>query len=392
MQFLGNVLSVLYLAAYLAAGLRYAWLLLPREDNLTRAAAGASLALFAQMWLPALFSFLLGFTLLSQVLGLALFVLPCALPPVFRRRPASLRTDARSAKLHAFCVVPALLLSAVLLYTHVLRPVDGALHTGQSCYGDMSMHLSFITSIARNGVFPPLYPIEAGVQMGYPFLCDSISSTYLLLGADLRFAYILPMVLALYAVFSWYFVWMRRFLQSEKRACLAFVLFFLGGGIALWYFLDGARSDPSNFTRIFTAYYETPTNNANENVLWVNPIADLLIPQRATLFGWSILLPCLYLLYRMAFAGEWKYAPYLGVLAGGLPLLHTHSFLALFVLSAGAFVRQLFLDARLWKKFVPYALLAAVLALPQLWKFTFAQADNAGFLHLSFNWVNQEDP
>lgn len=392
MQFLGNVLSVLYLAAYLAAGLRYAWLLLPREDNLTRAAAGASLALFAQMWLPALFSFLLGFTLLGQVLGLALFVLPCALPPVFRRRPASLRTDARSAKLHAFCVVPALLLSAVLLYTHVLRPVDGALHTGQSCYGDMSMHLSFITSIARNGVFPPLYPIEAGVQMGYPFLCDSISSTYLLLGADLRFAYILPMVLALYAVFSWYFVWMRRFLQSEKRACLAFVLFFLGGGIALWYFLDGARSDPSNFTRIFTAYYETPTNNANENVLWVNPIADLLIPQRATLFGWSILLPCLYLLYRMAFAGEWKYAPYLGVLAGGLPLLHTHSFLALFVLSAGAFVRQLFLDARLWKKFMPYALLAAVLALPQLWKFTFAQADNAGFLHLSFNWVNQEDP
>lgn len=110
------------------------------------------------MWLPALFSFLLGFTLLSQVLGLALFVLPCALPPVFRRRPASLRTDARSAKLHAFCVVPALLLSAVLLYTHVLRPVDGALHTGQSCYGDMSMHLSFITSIARNGVFPPLLP------------------------------------------------------------------------------------------------------------------------------------------------------------------------------------------------------------------------------------------
>ena len=27
-----------------------------------------------------------------------------------------------------------------------------------------------------------------------------------------------------------------------------------------------------------------------------------------------------------------------------------------------------------------------------MWKFTFAQADNAGFLHLSFNWVNQEDP
>lgn len=102
MQFLGNVLSVLYLAAYLAAGLRYAWLLLPREDNLTRAAAGASLALFAQMWLPALFSFLLGFTLLSQVLGLALFVLPCALPPVFRaqaRVPSHGRAERKAARL-----------------------------------------------------------------------------------------------------------------------------------------------------------------------------------------------------------------------------------------------------------------------------------------------------
>lgn len=392
MTMLGNALSLLYLAAFLAAGLRYAALLLPKEDDLTRAAAGASLALFAQMWLPALFSFALSFSLLSQWLSLLVFVLPLFLPPLFRRRPAQIKADPRSRKLHAACVLPALLLCCALLYTHVLRPVDGALHTGQSCYGDMCMHLSFITSIARNGVFPPLYPIEAGVQMGYPFLCDSVSSTYLVLGADLRFAYILPMVLALYAVFSWYFVLMRRFLQSEKRACLAFALFFLGGGIALWYFLDGARSDPSNFTRIFTAYYETPTNNAAENVLWVNPIADLLIPQRATLFGWAVLLPCLYLLYRLAFEQEWKCAYLLGVLAGGLPLLHTHSFLALFVLSAGAFARQLFLDARLWRKFLPYALLAAALALPQLLGFTLRQASGEGFVRLSLNWVNQDDP
>ena len=48
MTMLGNALSLLYLAAFLAAGLRYAALLLPKEDDLTRAAAGASLALFAQ--------------------------------------------------------------------------------------------------------------------------------------------------------------------------------------------------------------------------------------------------------------------------------------------------------------------------------------------------------
>lgn len=389
MQLLGNVSAVLVLALFLLAGVRYAAMLLPREDGLTRIAAGVSLALFAQMWLPALFSFLFGFTLLSQVLGLALFVIPVFF---LRVRTARLVSDRLTVRLHWFCVVPALALCAVLLYTHVLRPQDGALHTGQSCYGDMCMHLSFITSIARNGVFPPLYSIESGVKMGYPFLCDSISSTYLLFGASLRFAYVLPMLAALYAVFSWYFVLMNRFLRSPKRAMLAWVLFFVGGGIGLWYFLDGARADGTVFTRIFTAFYETPTNNVNDNVLWVNPIADLLIPQRATLFGWSILLPCLYLLYRMAFEEEWRYAYALGVLAGGLPLLHTHSFLALAVLSAGALVRQLFRGWRLALRYLPYAGIALALSLPQLILFTFAQADNAGFLHLSFNWVNKEDP
>ena len=389
MQLLGNICALFYLALFVLAGLRYAAALLPREDGLTRIAAGVSLALFAQMWLPALFSFIMGFTLLTQVLGLALFVAPSFF---LRARPACVPTDRRLLRLHGFCVAPALALCAVLLYTHVLRPQDGALYTGQSCYGDMCMHLSFITSIARNGVFPPLYPIEAGVKMGYPFLSDSISSTYLLLGASLRVAYVLPMLAALYAVFSWYFVLMNRFLRSPKRAALAWALFFVGGGIGLWYFLDGARADGTVFTRIFTAFYETPTNNVNDNVLWVNPIADLLIPQRATLFGWSILLPCLYLLYRMAFEEEWRYAYGLGVLAGGLPLLHTHSFLALAVLSAGALVRQLWRGWRPALRYLPYAGIALALSLPQLILFTFAQASGEGFLRFTFNWVNKEDP
>lgn len=390
MQSLGAVLSIFYLGLYLVSALRYAIILLPKEDGLVQTAAGTSLALFAQMWLPSLFSFFMGFTQLSNALGLALFVAPLILLRKKNVRRAPILPRVRL--LHALCVLPAMALCLYLLHTHVLRPENGAYHTGQSCYGDMSMHLAFITSLARTGVFPPEYSIQAGVEMGYPFLCDSVSSSYVLLGASVRFAYILPMLPALYAVFSWYFVLMNRFLRSEKRACLAYVLFFLGGGIGLWYFLDGAGSDASVFTRIFTAFYETPTNNTADNVLWVNPIADLLIPQRATLFGWSILLPCLYLLYRMAFEGETRYAPMLGALAGGLPLLHTHSFLALAVISAGAMVRQFFVDRKNVRYFLMYAGIAAALSLPQLIGFTFRQADNEGFIRFAFNWVNDDDP
>ena len=63
-KFIGDAVSLLYFSLFLLAGLRYAALFLPQEDGLTRCAAGVSLALFAQMWLSALFSFALGFTLL----------------------------------------------------------------------------------------------------------------------------------------------------------------------------------------------------------------------------------------------------------------------------------------------------------------------------------------
>ena len=240
MQVLWDICAVLYLAAYLLAGVRYASLLLPREGRLVRISAGISLGLFVQMWLPALFSFAMGFALPSQLLGLTAFLLPLWF--LRKKRPVPTdKEDALTLRLHFACVVPAMALCAYLLYTHVLRAEDGALYTGQSCYGDICMHLPLITSIARSGVFPPNYPIEAGVKMGYPFLCDSISSTYVVL--------------------------MNRFLRSPKRAALASALFFLGGGLGLSYFLDGAKAFPENFTRIFTAFYETPTNNVADNVL-----------------------------------------------------------------------------------------------------------------------------
>ena len=393
MQVLWDICAVLYLAAYLLAGVRYSSLLLPREGRLVRISTGISLGLFAQMWLPALFSFVMGFALPSQLLGLTAFLLPLWFLRKKRSEPTD-KEDALALRLHFACVVPAMALCAYLLYTHVLRAEDGALYTGQSCYGDICMHLPLITSIARSGVFPPNYPIEAGVKMGYPFLCDSISSTYAVLGARLKLAYILPMVAALYAVFSWYFLLMNRFLRSPKRAALAYALFFLGGGLGLSYFLDGAKAFPENFTRIFTAFYETPTNNVADNVLWVNPIADLLIPQRATLFGWSILLPCLYLLYRLAFEEETRYSVYLGVLAGGLPLLHAHSFMALGMISACAVVHQLWVSPKLKSvlRYLPYLGIALLFSLPQLICFTFAQVGNSHFLHFGFNWINKEDP
>ena len=62
------------------------------------------------------------------------------------------------------CLLPVVLITLYLLHTHVLHLVDGAYHTGQSCYGDMPMHLGFIKYIAQSGEFLPRYPLLGGTH------------------------------------------------------------------------------------------------------------------------------------------------------------------------------------------------------------------------------------
>ena len=129
--------------------------------------------------------------------------------------------------------------------------------------------------------------ILPGVKLAYPFLCDSISSSVYVFGASLRVAYILPMLLAILQVFLGAYCLGKAVLKDKAKACLGWVLFFFNGGFGFVYFFDMLSNNKENFTRIFTGFYETPTNLVGNNVRWSNVIVDMLLPQRATLFGWA---------------------------------------------------------------------------------------------------------
>ena len=92
-------------------------------------------------------------------------------------------------------------------------------------------------------------------------------------------------------------------------------------------------------------------NYVQANIQWHNIICDMLIPQRATLFGWAMLFPILILLYRAAEEKSTLYFAAAGVLAGGLPLIHTHSFLALGVMCAGFVILTMRKNAKEAKEF-----------------------------------------
>ena len=216
------------------------------------------------------------------------------------------------------------------LYTHtIVGNADGSMHTGQSTYGDMNMHFSFITSIANQQTFPPEYSLLPGHKLSYPFLCDSVSSSLYLMGASLRLAYVLPMLGAILQVFMGFYCLIKYWLGRSATALIAWILFFWNGGLGLVYF-DNAEK----IHKIFAEFYMTPTNYLDKNLRWVQVIVDMLIPQRATLFGWAILFPLLAFLFRAIAERKKKLFVMAGVAAGALPMIHTHSFLALGMICA----------------------------------------------------------
>lgn len=383
-----DIIAVLYLAAFIAAGQLLSHWVFCRSPRVVRITLGTALSLLMLMWLPALFSFGLGFTLLSQLLALAV---AAAIGFISARKAVKPLMAAREPELRPYlcCVIPTVLLLCGLTLSHTLPHMpDGGLGSGQCTYGDMCMHLGIISSITRQGFFPPEYSIMAGQPMSYPFLCDSVSSTFYTLGASLRLSYILPMIPAFFSVVSGVYLFFEDWFKRADKAVLAFVLFFIGGGFGFAYFMDGLRVDPYNFTRIFTEFYETPTNLVGENVRWVNVIADMLVPQRATLFGWSVLFPCLYLLRRAAFDNDAGLFLPLGIMGGCLPLIHTHSFLALGLVSIPWFLRAVYKNNNIIK-FTLYGVVAVALSAPQLLCFTFRQAGS--FLTVNLNWANDTD-
>lgn len=342
----GNIAAIIYYLYFQLIGLTVISLFFQREKPLSRLLMGSTAGSLLLTWLPILFAFFFGFTLPAHLA--ALFVtLPFLFFGIFRMRSQIKFTHFQSffAELadhgwYLFILALFLIFWIYLLHTHTLLPgQNGSIYTGQSTYGDMSMHLGFITSLARQGAFPPDYSILPGTKLSYPFLSDSISSSLYLLGASLRLSYILPMIFAAAQIFTAVYLLGTTVFAYFKRprshaVLLTILLFFCNGGLGFAYFLHWPKEQKYHFSDIFTGFYTTPTNLVEQNIRWVNIIADMLLPQRATLFGYAVLFPALWMLYRAVFHHcRELYIP-AGLFVAALPMIHTHSFLSAGIISA----------------------------------------------------------
>lgn len=382
------MLGILWFFLWQSAGITASFYCFPEKRTAVRLWLGSVIGTLLSMWAPIPFAFFRGFGITAHIAAAIFGAALHALWLAPRRKAGLCHEEAKIDRPLPFLLVPFMILAVFLVCSHTLQNTDGALYTGQCTYGDMAMHLSFITSIAGQQTFPPEYNLLPGTPVSYPFLCDSVSSSLYLLGTPLRWAYMIPMFFAFAQVFCGVWFLGREFCRRKYAPVLAFLLFFLNGGLGMIYFFNGEYS----LHDLFTAFYKTPTNLTEKGMRWVNVIADMLLPQRATLFGWAALFAVLYLLYRAIFRGDARLYLPAGILGGLLPMVHTHSYFALGLMAACWLIYSAVRDrlSREWLLgWLRFGLPAVLLALPQLFLWTFPSVGgNEHFVRVVIDWVN----
>ena len=424
------MLGVIVYLYFLFLGFVYSSYIFKDKDVYFRSWMGGvfgNVLLMAGVVIP---SFIFGFTYLSHIVLIVLAALPAAYlvkkngvdsfkemfgvgkkPAVHTQKkkgntkPAAIFEKAAYMdwRILVYLILPITLIIWVLLTNHVLMPAaSGGVTTGESTYGDLQLHLSFVTSIAEQHQFPPDYSIMPGHIIGYPFFVDMLSSSLYLFGTPLRWAVLIPSyVISLLLVGGFYIV---SFTITKRKAAavLATILFFFNGGFGFAYFFEGAKADHSVFTQIFTAYYHTPTNarapGFEHNICWANTICDMIIPQRTTMAGWCVFQPLIWLLVNAVKTKERKLYIILGVLSGCMLMIHTHTLMAFGMICAVMFFMYLFDEktAEDKKKFfinwVIFGGITVILILPQFAIWTIRQAGGESFMSFHFNWENSVDP
>lgn len=404
------MLSILYLLLFFCGGAAITHLLLPRLRPVLRVYIGLSFGVLLMMWLPALIAYAVSFTYLAHWLAAGALALLVLIAWLLRDRRQAKPFDDEEKKLLRdllIMVLPLAILSGYLQYTHCIRPdADGGYYVGQSTYGDLSLHLAVATS-AVNAKFPLHNSLMLDATMAYPYLADTLATTMLMLGQSLPMAMAFTGTLMMTLVFMGYGLLCSQLCRRRGAHFLAFFLLFLNGGLGFFYTLSGTVDGSTvttiwdNLRDVMQGYYHAPTNMPDpNNIRWVNIICDMLVPQRGILGGWTMLMPSLNLLLPPLCKKEKhdiRAIVLLGLFAGGLPLIHTHSFLALGLLSIGCMAYCILTTPKgqrfeAFKPWLLYGTIAAALSLPQLFAFTFVQATNSQkFLRFQFNWCNNRN-
>ena len=260
-------------------------------------------------------------------------------------------------------------------WSHAGKIKDGALYVGHvNMWGDWAAHFTIGTAFMAKG-WVTTSPFLWRAKFSYPFVSDMISGLLMRVGnMELLPAFIWPSFLfcvAMVLVLHWFYASMLR---STKAAVLAVAIFFFNGGLGFWYFIQDILNATDPWQTLLNPPHEYTRLDA-VHIKWISVIDSMIIPQRAFTLGFPVALLALTLIWRGLVrkkSGEllsqgheksprtwWQRLPihdellFAGILLGTLPIVHTHSFLASFIILASWACVDLFRQGRSWQDVWP---------------------------------------
>jgi len=218
-----------------------------------------------------------------------------------------------------------------LSQAYVFKP-DGLYAGYVNIWGDWAAHLSFTGSFAYGRNFPPQFPIDPGNHLGYPFMVDFLAANLLPFGSSLTSALVLTSGLLGLAFPAVLYLAAQRFAGGRVAAAIAVFVFLLSGGVGFFYLIGDLRAGGLGALVHLPREY---TLDRSINFQWLNPVLAYLVPQRSTLFGFSLALIALVLVWvAVRERLGWRAFLFAGVVAGAMPAFHVHAYGTVVALAA----------------------------------------------------------
>jgi hypothetical protein len=332
-----------------------------------------------------------------------------------------------------------------LIFDRAMIDKPEGIYTGVlNNFGDLPFHLSVVTRFAFGHNYPPEDPTYAGVRFTYPFLTDFISAIFVRCGADLRASLFIENLFLAVSFVGVLHRWAWELLRDRVAALLTPLLVLLNGGFGWALLLTAAANNDEGLLGVLKHLPASFTVIPQTTWRWGNAISSLLLPQRGILLG----LPLAVIVFTQWWLAsgdreqgrkgevetgsrrdkgrhghsekntttskrkdkrkhDWgarklsdiaqsrslPTAPSFpassttrmiaaGVIAGLLPLVHAHSFVVVMSMAACIALLQ-----RRWRLWITFAIVASIIALPQVWWSTRGSAVKAtNFFAFEVGW------
>ncbi|MGE0543267.1 MAG: hypothetical protein AB7R89_24165 [Dehalococcoidia bacterium] len=261
---------------------------------------------------------------------------------------------------------------------------DGDLWASQiHIWSDISVHLGQVTAFAYGDNFPPRNPFYAGEPFTYHYLISLTTAAMVELGMSplsaIKLHDLILMTLATLATFAF----ARRLIGNGNAAALATALFFLGSGLGwLVTAAEVNRSHDITGTLLDRAWDYGAV--AGSGIRWEPVFLVAIAPTRGTLYGLSLGLLVLALLFHAIQRSDRRAFLLAGAVAGFLPLAHMGTLLALAMIAPFLF---LLFPSRGWLYFfAPWV----AIAVPQL-ILQGGLGGGADRVHRDFGWMADKE-